>query len=186
MNMSEAKKEKAARDAAIHEHLKKSKEYYKNKKQVVADSVAIAKLHWENTGNPLSVWRAYSESRNAGLAVPDWVYEYFDRVGLNLWNLSVTEGLNPPKNKRQVDRAITKALEMKAKGKCGGKNVFSTFHEKDMELATEVYLYIIDGNKPGLSCKYVSNDHKGKPSTSTVKRAWKKYSPIFFPEKIKK
>jgi hypothetical protein len=186
MNKNETKKEKAARDATLDERIKKSKEFFKDKKQVAADSVAIAKRHWENTGNPLSVWRAYSESRNAGLAVPEWVYKYFDRVSINLWHLSVADGINPPKNKRQVDRAIAAALEMKAKGKCGGKNVFSTFHENDMVLATEVYLYVIDGHKPGLSCKYVSNDHKGKPSTSTVKRAWKKYRPIFYPEDSKK
>jgi hypothetical protein len=144
--------------------------------------MAIAKLYWERTGNPLSVWRAYSESRNAGHPVPEWVYEYFDRVSANLWNLSVADGINPLQNKRKVDRAIAKALEMKARGKHGGKNVFSTFHDNDMVLATEVYVYVIDGHKPGLACKYVSNDHKGKPSASTVKRAWKKYRPIFFSE----
>ena len=186
MNKKKTKQEKAAQRAVIDERIKKSKDYFKNKKQATADSVAIAKHHWESTGNPLSVWRAYSDSRNAGLAVPEWVYEYLDRVSMNLWHLSVADGISPLQTKRQVDRAIAKALEMKTKGKTGGKNVFSTFHDEDMVLATEVYLYVMDGHKPGQACEHVSKDHKGKPSTSTVKRAWKKYRSIFFPEKSKK
>ena len=50
-------------------------------KQIAANFVELARKQWEKNSNPLHVWRAYSECRSAGVVIPEWIYEYFDRVG---------------------------------------------------------------------------------------------------------
>ena len=39
---------------------------------------------YEDTGNPLAAWDAYLMARRKGEPVPDFVFEYLDRVAENL------------------------------------------------------------------------------------------------------
>lgn len=140
-----------------------------------ASNVDYFKDEWEKNGNPLNVWRAYSECREACVEIPEWVYEYFDRVGDNFLYL-----LDAPPGKGKVSNAIAEALGMKAEGKGGRANVFADLngHTDEMIMAHDVDCLIEDGHKPGLACEQVAGEAKkrtGKGSISTVSRAWKKW-----------
>lgn len=44
------------------------------------------KISWEETKNPLFVWRAYQVSREIEYDLPTWVLEYFDKSANHLLN----------------------------------------------------------------------------------------------------
>ncbi|MEN8204377.1 MAG: hypothetical protein ABFS24_00065 [Pseudomonadota bacterium] len=149
------------------------------------ESVGWYKRDWERTGNPLNVWRAYVECRDHSLEMPEWVYEYFDRVGGRLWDLSYPG--RPKPGKGTVSATIAEALEMKGRGKSGRGNVFTVFEAKNdsTSLAVDVYFYLEQGHKLGMAYEYVAGDIKkktGKGSKSTVIRAWEEWGPILFEE----
>ena len=138
--------------------------------------IIAAKRSYEESGNPLNVWRAYVECRAAGLEIPEWVLEYLDRVGRNFWQLSMINEKKPPPD--EMAPAIAVALEMKKPGKSGSGNVFKQFQDSSgLLMACEVAWHRQDNHKLDIAYELVAKKH-GK-SKSTVRTAWLRYGSIF-------
>ena len=54
---------------------KKNKNYFHN----VAAGYFFNCLYYKKTNNPLFLWSVYRLCREENIAIPEWVYEYFDK-----------------------------------------------------------------------------------------------------------
>ena len=54
---------------------KKNKNYFHN----VAAGYFFNCLYYKKTNNPLALWSVYRLCREENIAIPEWVYEYFDK-----------------------------------------------------------------------------------------------------------
>ncbi len=139
-------------------------------------TIAHAREKYEKSGNPVYVWQAYLETRRAGLGLADWILEYLDSVSSEISSLArkVGRGQQPT----DVWGGVAEALKFKKPGRTGRGNVFTDFFDNIwIFLGHTVAFYMNQGDKEIYAIEDVAK--KNGVSTSTVRRAWKRYQQEF-------
>jgi len=116
------------------------------------------------TGNPMYVWRAFLTARSEGVATPDWVLEYLERVGRRLVRLF----WNPPEN---PGTATLEALELRRMG----PSAFRSFKDntRPLRYVSAVFKHRALGTKTGDAIKEAAKEMR--VSEPTIRRAWRAY-----------
>lgn len=151
---------------------------------VFGDSIAqrvveTAARAYQRTKNPINAWRAFAECRHAGIPVPEWILEYFERSAIRIHRLSTINEKKPlPRN---VIAALAECLEFKKPGKSGRGNVIKDFqNSKLLRVACMFHWYLKEDPgrvKESVACAYAAR-YFGV-SKSTANRAWKEFGPDF-------
>ncbi|MEW8440972.1 MAG: hypothetical protein AB2689_22730 [Candidatus Thiodiazotropha taylori] len=136
----------------------------------LANEIAESKTNlwcYEKTNNPLYLWEKYTECRNVGAPIPEWILEYFDQCAKNLeilWQ-NAEDNISP----KDPAKAIAKAFGMVSHGR---GSVFTETSRRRQEIAVHMKLCL--GDDPKLKPDQLYDDiakiygvHR-----STVQRAW--------------
>jgi hypothetical protein len=80
--------------------------------QMALKAIRDLETYYNETSHPAHAWRAYSEARNAGLEIPDWVHRYFQNVCANIeWLLQGDGEMKIVSGNKQASHAIRQPRE---------------------------------------------------------------------------
>lgn len=77
--------------------------------------LAACRKAYERDKNPIMAWRAFWWARLEGVRVPTWVLAYLEDVASDLLDMAVLAHTQP-KNDRNADARIVRALKFKMNG----------------------------------------------------------------------
>jgi hypothetical protein len=124
------------------------------------------------TGNPIYAWNALVEARGAGIAVPDWVLQYLEGCGRQLWMVAVRSaaGMEPQLARADRPRAVAVALRLMPPGTGNKNDQFEAFFDRvGLHIALDAEWHLL---RCGLKKQaYLTAAGEFNVSRSTVERA---------------
>ena len=117
----------------------------RSQKLIVQAWVHFCGAQYRRTGNPLFLWRAYSNLRALGEPLPAWMLEYFDRIAREL--LAMNADRRGQKIADGTQRLAETFMGTRRTGRGGVGRVFDQFDNeiRDYDLAQEVHELVVDG-----------------------------------------
>ena len=139
-----------------------------------------SRAQYQRTGNPFFVWQAYDHFRRAGMPIPEWILEYFDKAADRLFALRLgvtdltTHVKEIPATGDNLAQLVAKALGFRKKGR---GTALSKLKKLDAEVSMALRAQQRMNSGETQETSFGETADELGVSDSTVRRAWREHRP---------
>lgn len=137
-----------------------------------------SRTQYQRDQNPFFVWQAYDHFRRAGMPIPEWILEYFDKAADALFALRLGQtdlkihAKELPATGDNLAQLVAKALGFREKGR---GTALSKLKKSDAEISMALRAQQRMNSGETQETSFGETADEIGVSDSTVRRAWRKY-----------